>query len=1013
MKTPNEALPPTTCLTWVTARPDGKLVAVGDDVGRLRVWCPGEARITACHLLGAHVRAATWTHDGQKLLAIAHGGGTLHVFSADGTQREAPIETGHGEVAGLSVHPSKALAATTGNDGFVRVWDLSTGKTALVVKEPSEGTVTAMSETHVAAGFRSGHFGAWKLETGKDAAGGEIFATYVSAMAFSPDGTSLVCGGGSGGLVELRTETWQAGEVWKSTPPKPIATNAITFAREQPSGRFLCAHSDDTTSLFTSRLERLPSSLGSAFWLDRKPWERAYIVSGACFVPNTKIILTSHFTGRLRVWKEGDVLTSKVAEIAFDDEGPKIVDRAVADEAAWWAQQKSMPAVPARPAPEKPKGPQTADIVRIGSADRRARNTPEMRFAASLHPCATCGGTVGKTEIYGNDGSHTLVGACPFCGRARSFSFFTEGDPVLAGSPPGNELGDEKPSRVIRPTQLLTELARVTPAIADEPRKLAPPAWRANGKAIDRALTCVLELLKFVPAGASAIPTGELDGDADHATRAWLTAERDRLLDLDARSTADTARIWEIEEGKVEPGGEIRGVLYQAYPRVPTAEDLRAYFETRKVRSIWVAGPNLQRAPWAKAVSGAADVFVELETGGLVGARLWDDSRGLGAWAELVLQGCTLKNVKDALLTHGNELQPMPRQAGAPACMIARPVVNGRKVMLVIEHDGDAVPRVLVSFDRGESAAPPVPPVAPPRDGIEKTCAACGTISTYPTASLFRKSPAVDYWTSGLDGRPSFGDTDLATDAALLAREFVLAQCPSCKHVAPHIDLPYPRAASKDARDELFDVPEHDDLARKYLYVAQLYNDEDPRQEGFWALYAAWADEAAGFAERGRRIRRRAGALLEDALFSRYALKAVRGASSVMLAEILRVAGDFERAAEHCRRGLKTAAAANEERFLLFEAQCILDHRSEPHTRAHARDRIEPYSAEQRAEIVRALERAYPTLPPLRLRPRRRFFHNRLLLTTDWSLTAEATVFVEDFLDEDVLIVLLRSECVG
>ncbi|MCW3005343.1 MAG: hypothetical protein JWQ20_4641, partial [Conexibacter sp.] len=102
-----------------------------------------------------------------------------------------------------------------------------------------------------------------------------------------------------------------------------------------------------------------------------------------------------------------------------------------------------------------------------------------------------------------------------------------------------------------------------------------------------------------------------------------------------------------------------------------------------------------------------------------------------------------------------------------------------------------------------------------------------------------------------------------------------------------------------------------------------------------------------------------------------------------------------------------------EERFLLFEAQCILDHRSEPHTRAHAHDRIEPHSAEQRAGIVRALERAYPTLPPLRLRPRRRFFHKSLLLTTDWSLTAEATVFVEDFVDEDVLIELLRSECVG
>ena len=247
--------------------------------------------------------------------------------------------------------------------------------------------------------------------------------------------------------------------------------------------------------------------------------------------------------------------------------------------------------------------------------------------------------------------------------------------------------------------------------MAEEPSKLEPAAWRANGKAIDRAVTCVLELLKFVFDGADAIPSGELDGSADHATRAWLTAERERILDLHARSTADAARIWEIDEGKVSPGDEIRGVLYQAYPRLPTAADLRAYFETRKVRSVWVAGPNLQRAPWAKAVSGAADVFVELQTGGLVGARLWDDSRGHGARAELALQSCTLTNVKDALFTHWDEpLQPMPRQSGSPTCMMARPVMNGRKLMLVIEHDGDAVERVLVTFVREESALSASPP---------------------------------------------------------------------------------------------------------------------------------------------------------------------------------------------------------------------------------------------------------------------------------------------------------------
>lgn len=80
--------------------------------------------------------------------------------------------------------------------------------------------------------------------------------------------------------------------------------------------------------------------------------------------------------------------------------------------------------------------------------------------------------------------------------------------------------------------------------------------------------------------------------------------------------------------------------------------------------------------------------------------------------------------------------------------------------------------------------------------------------------------------------------------------------------------------------------------------------DADPREEGIWALRAAWADEAAGLLEHGRAIRRRAGRLLEEALCFGAALEAVRGGSSLMLSEIFRVGNELGRAAEHCRRGL-------------------------------------------------------------------------------------------------------------
>ena len=628
-----------TWLTWVAAHPDGERIFVGDDSGRLRIWAPAEGRVVARHEIGDRVRRAEWTGDGQRLVVIGSGD-DLFVYSGDGSQLEATIPTGHTGVFGLSLHPSRPLAATTGDDGHVRVWDLTTQKVVLEVEGPSQGSETAISETHLAAGFRSGVVAVWDLDTGKKLAGRELFAAYVSALAFSRDGRSLVAGGGKGSLVELLTATWEVGEVWEGTPPKPIATNAIQC---DPKGRFLCAHSDDTASLFASTHDRAPGSLGLAFYVDRKPWEQDYIVSAACFVPKTKLIITSHFTGRLRIWKENGRLKSKIAEVTFaDDDTPSLLDSEATDPAAWWAQAKG------------------------------------------------------------------------------------------------------------------------------------PPKASAAARALDE---------------------------------------------------------------------------------------------------------------------------------------------------------------------------------------------------------------------------------------VDWTCAACGTLARHRGPSMFHRSPRVDYWSSGLDGRPSFGDTDLATDAVLLAREFELVECPHCKHVAPRVEVPYPRAADSQAeRDDMFTLPEHDDLARRYLYVAQLFGDEDPREEGLWALRAAWADEAAGFAERGRRIRRRAAALLEEALFCGYALNAVRGASSVILADLLRIAGDFAHAAQHCRRGLRMTVDANEQLFLLFEAQCILDERVEPLTRKSARERIEPLTPEQRKMIAQALERAYPLLPPVRMRVYRRFFVSAAGLPS----SEEATTFTQDFLEADTLLDLLR-----
>jgi WD40 repeat protein len=114
-------------ITWVTSHPGRLWIAVADFSGRLLVWAPGDNRIVARQKLPARIRRVEWTSDGERLVAIEEGSDSLHVFSTDGASVVRTIATGHEDVSGLAVHPSKPWAATAGADSHLRVWDLETG----------------------------------------------------------------------------------------------------------------------------------------------------------------------------------------------------------------------------------------------------------------------------------------------------------------------------------------------------------------------------------------------------------------------------------------------------------------------------------------------------------------------------------------------------------------------------------------------------------------------------------------------------------------------------------------------------------------------------------------------------------------------------------------------------------------------------------------------------------------------------------------------------------------------
>lgn len=315
---------PMTKRTWITASADGALLGVGSSDGQF-VVLDLRGGTTTSFDAGAFVTRARWASDDRHLF-VGTSQGALHVLTRTGDSLVRTLDTGHGQVRGLAVHPDGTQLATCGDDGRAVTRSTTTFEPLVDIPAPS-GAGAALSVAFVRdgvllVGYASGFFEAWERTGKKSIAGGEVLSRGVASIAATSKGNAAVLGGAAGSMMTLLIGdegSFTAGTVRKGTPPKPIAVNAIDIA---PDGRFVAAFSDDTAEVFKDVHDSYGSALGSAFY-SRSPkpeWTQNFIVSGACFVGRTGVIATSHFDGCVRFWAAVDGLSfeREVATLRFD-----------------------------------------------------------------------------------------------------------------------------------------------------------------------------------------------------------------------------------------------------------------------------------------------------------------------------------------------------------------------------------------------------------------------------------------------------------------------------------------------------------------------------------------------------------------------------------------------------------------------------------------------------------------------------------------------------------------------
>lgn len=186
---------------WVTSlafSTDGSHLASGGLDGIVRVWdlttmadVPG---------LGSHddsVRSVAFSRDGKRLASVGDDG-TVRVWDLERRTQVARFEWGGGGLRSVLFSPDGSRLAVGAGDGVIRLWDLTEGR-EIPPLESHEGPIRALSfnsnGTLLASGGQDGDIRLWHVASGEEMVHFEGHRSGVASVAFSPDGKLLASGG--------------------------------------------------------------------------------------------------------------------------------------------------------------------------------------------------------------------------------------------------------------------------------------------------------------------------------------------------------------------------------------------------------------------------------------------------------------------------------------------------------------------------------------------------------------------------------------------------------------------------------------------------------------------------------------------------------------------------------------------------------------------------------------------------------------------------------------------------
>ena len=256
----------------VAFSPDGATLAVGDGTS-VKLRDTASLRLTATvHIAGAvAIASVAFSPGGATLAVTTTGGGPVQLLDVASRRVVAVLPAVAGTATAtaefspngaiLAVNSSsKELDSTLKSPATTQLWNAHDGKLLATLAEPAGIWADSMAFSSdgavLATGVNQGSVQLWDIAAAVPSATIDAGDSGVSAMAFSPDGTTLAVAGVGG--TQLRDVP--AGKLVKTLP----AAHAVAFS---PDGKILAIGATGGTQLWDlpagKLIKTLPAAAGS------------------------------------------------------------------------------------------------------------------------------------------------------------------------------------------------------------------------------------------------------------------------------------------------------------------------------------------------------------------------------------------------------------------------------------------------------------------------------------------------------------------------------------------------------------------------------------------------------------------------------------------------------------------------------------------------------------------------------------------------------------------------------